>query len=88
MNLAQILRNEISMLKSDYNVSIDEIVKEDIYFTNGNATNCDFKLLFSKKDIIEAIFYIYPGGRFFGTENKKAFNDVDAWVKNLKSRHT
>jgi hypothetical protein len=83
MNKAQYMREKINMLKSDYNVSLSEIFKEDIYFTNGSATNCDFKLLFSKNDVVVAIFYIYPDGRFFGTDNKKAFNDVDVWVKNL-----
>ena len=88
MSLAQYLRTKLDLLKSDYNISLEELTTLDFYYTDGLSTNCDFKLLFSENDVVIAIIYVYPDGRFFGTNNEKAVKDVGDWIKNLNRDST
>ena len=86
LSLAQRLRSKVDLIKSKYRVDLEELTTVDMYYTDGSAQNCDFKLLFSEDSVVVAIFYVYPGGEFFGTETAtepKAL--VEKWIDDFKT---
>lgn len=69
-NLAQTLRLNIDALSIlGHTIFLDELCSADMYYTSDQARNCDFKLLIKKSDIVIAIVYVYPDGRFFGSDD-------------------
>jgi hypothetical protein len=81
-SLAQQLRKKIGLLKSNFRVDLEELTTADIYYTEGVAEQCDFKLLFSENGVVIAIFYVFPNGEFFGTEDATlAKQSIESWIK-------
>ena len=85
-NFAQSLRKHIGLLKTDYRVDLEELTTADIYYTEGVAEQCDFKLLFSENAVVVAIFYVFPDGEFFGTDTAvEAKKGIELWITACRS---
>jgi len=85
-SIAQQLRSKVGLIKSKYRVDLEELTTVDMYYTDGSAQNCDFKLLFSEDSVVVAIFYVYPGGEFFGTDTATEAKElVEKWINDFKS---
>ena len=87
-SLAQQLRKKIGLLKSNYRVDLEELTTADMYYTEGVAERCDFKLLFSENAVVIAIFYVFPNGDFFGTEDATlAKQCIESWIKACRDKN-
>ena len=88
-NAAQKLRGFLSLLAVDskYRVSLEELSGADMYYTDGRAQNCDFKLLFSENNIVVCIYYVYSSVDFFGTENPVIETALKKWIAECASKN-
>ena len=87
-NFAQNLRKHTAMLKSKYRVDLEELTTADVYYTEGVAERCDFKLLFSENAVVIAIFYVFPDGDFFGTDSAiEAKKSIESWIKACRDKN-
>jgi len=83
-NFAQVLRLNLDTLSiMGHTVCIDELAAADMYYTDDAARNCDFKLLVKKDDIVIAIVYMYPDGRFFGAEDTLR-KPISVWIEKTR----
>jgi hypothetical protein len=87
-NFAQRLRKHVGHLKTTYRVDLEELNTADMYYTEGVAERCDFKLLFSENGVVVAIFYVFPDGEFFGTDSAlEAKKSIDTWIKVCRDKN-
>jgi hypothetical protein len=87
-SLAQQLRKKIGLLKSNYRVDLEELTTADMYYTDGVAERCDFKLLFSENAVVFAIFYVFPDGDFFGTDTAtEAKKCIETWIRACRDKN-
>lgn len=87
-NFAQKLRKQVDLLKTTYRVDLEELTTADMYYTEGLAERCDFKLLFSENAVVVAIFYVFPDGEFFGTDGAfEAKKSIEAWIKVCRDKN-
>ena len=84
-NFAQTLRLALdTLVLGKYTVTLSELTGTDMYYTDGQAQQCDFKLLFSEKDLVIAILYVKPDGTFFGTDVPDIKLIVSRWIHKTK----